>query len=190
MSSKEKRRQSAVQSAFIKSNTLEQLVVIETAKELVRTVPKGQVLKIRLEVDTDPPPGFSTEVKYLLHPIPFSVKSYTLPDLFAGKMHALLCRRWKTRVKGRDWYDFVWFISNHPELHLSHLEKRMVQTGDWKEGKTLTDELLLSLLRKTIHEVDLGKARKEVEPFVNNADSLTVWSKKFFLDISPRIVFV
>ena len=188
--SKEKRRQSAVQSAFIKSNTLEQLVVIETAKELVRTVPKGQVLKIRLEVDTDPPPGFSTEVKYLLHPIPFSVKSYTLPDLFAGKMHALLYRRWKTRVKGRDWYDFVWFISNHPELHLSHLEKRMVQAGDWREGKTHTEEHLLSLLRKTIHEVDLGKARQEVEPFVNNADSLTVWSKKFFLDISPRIVFV
>jgi hypothetical protein len=66
----------------------------------------------------------------------------------------------------------------------------MVQTGDWKEGKTLTDELLLSLLRKTIHEVDLGKARQEVEPFVNNADSLTIWSKKFFLDISPSIVFV
>src|SRR5271157_4585321 len=107
--SKEKRRQSAVQSAFIKSNTLKQLVVIETAEELVRTVPRGQVLKIRLEVDTVPPPGFSTEVKYLLHPIPFPVKSYTLPDLFAGKRHALLCRRWKTRVKGRDWYDFVWF---------------------------------------------------------------------------------
>lgn len=188
--SREKRRQSAVQSAFIKANTLEQLVVIETATELVRGVPKGQVMKIRLEVDTDPPPGFSTEVKYLLRPIPFSVKSYTLPDLFAGKMHALLCRRWKTRVKGRDWYDLVWFVSNHPELRLSHLERRMVQTGDWKEGKTLTAERLLSLLRETIQAVDLRKARQEVESFVNNADALTVWSKKFFLEISTRIVFV
>ncbi|MGD0234824.1 MAG: nucleotidyl transferase AbiEii/AbiGii toxin family protein [Syntrophorhabdales bacterium] len=190
IASREKRKQSAVQSAFIKSNTLEQLVVIETAEELVRTVPRGQVLKIRLEVDTDPPPGFSTEVKYLLHPIPFPVKSYTLPDLFAGKMHALLCRRWKTRVKGRDWYDFVWFVSNHPELRLSHLEKRMAQTGDWKEGRVLTAESLLSLLRETIQAVDLRKAREEVEPFVNTTDSLAVWSKEFFLDISRRIVFV
>jgi hypothetical protein len=105
-------------------------------------------------------------------------------------MHALLCRRWKTRVKGRDWYDFVWFVSNHPQLRLSHLEKRMAQTGDWKEGRVLTAERLLSLLRETIQAVDLRKAREEVEPFVNNADALTVWSKEFFLDISRRIVFV
>ena len=188
--SREKGRQSAIQSAFIKSNTPEQLVVIETSEELVRVVPKGQMLKIRLEVDTDPPPGFSTEVKYLLHPIPFPVRSYALPDLFAGKMHALLWRRWKTRVKGRDWYDFVWFVANHPALHLSHLERRMVQTGDWKEGTTLTGERLLSLLRKTIQGVDLKAARQEVEPFVSNPDSLVVWSKKFFLDISSRVVFV
>ena len=188
--SKEKRRESAVQSAFIKSNTLEQLVIIETSEGLVRAVPKGQVLKIRLEVDTDPPPGFATEVKYLLHPIPFPVRSYALPDLFAGKMHALLCRRWKTRVKGRDWYDFVWFVSNHPQLHLYHLERRMVQTGDWKEGRALTDARLLGLLRKTIQSVDLKMARQEVEPFVSNRDSLAAWSKKFFLDISARVIFV
>ena len=162
----------------------------ETAEELVRTVPRGQVLKIRLEVDTDPPPGFSTEVQYLLHPIPFSVKSYTLPDLFAGKMHALFCRRWKTRVKGRDWYDFVWFVSNHPELHLSHLQRRMEQTGDWKKDRVLTRKRLLTLLRETIQAVDLRKAREEVEPFVDNTDSLAVWSREFFLDIARRIVFV
>jgi hypothetical protein len=113
-----------------------------------------------------------------------------LPDLFAGKMHALLYRRWKTRVKGRDWYDFVWFVANHPELHLSHLERRMVQTGDWKEGQVLTGKRLLGLLEETIAVVDLGKARQEVESFVRDADSLAVWSKAFFTDISKRIVFV
>lgn len=187
---KGKSKPRAVQSAFIKSNTLQQLLVIEVSEGLVQTVPRGQVLKIRLEVDTDPPPGFSTEVHYLLHPIPFPVKSYSLPDLFAGKMHALLCRRWKTRVKGRDWYDFVWFVANHPKLHLSHLERRMVQTGDWKEGEVLTGERLLGLLEEIIAVVDLGKARQEVEPFVSNADALAVWSKEFFTNISRRVIFV
>jgi len=188
--SKEKQTMRAVQSAFLKANTLQQLLIIEAEKEIVRGLPKGQVLKIKVEVDTDPPTGFTTEVKYLLHPIPFSVRSYVLSDLFAGKMHAILCRRWKNRVKGRDWYDFVWFVSNYPELHLSHLEKRMIQTGDWKQSESLTEERFNSQLRETIEAVDLKRARVEVEPFVNNLDTLAVWSKEFFLDISRRIKLV
>jgi len=94
--------ESAVQSAFLKANTRNELLVIETGGELA-----GQVLKVKIEVDTEPPTGFTTSTRYLLQPIPFAVRSYSLPDLFAGKMHALLFRRWKNRVKGRDWYDFV-----------------------------------------------------------------------------------
>ena len=182
-----KRSLSPIQSAFLKADTIKQLLVIETAEEILRELPKGQVLKIKLEVDTDPPPGFSTEVKFLIRPIPFSVRSYLLPDLFAGKMHAILCRRWKTRVKGRDWYDFVWYISNHPALHLAHLERRLLQTGDLKKGETFTPEAFHARLRKTIETVNLGEARKEVEPFVKNPDSLAVWSKEFFIDLIPRI---
>jgi predicted nucleotidyltransferase component of viral defense system len=188
--SKKKKIPRAVQSAFLKANTLEQLLVIEAEQEIIRGLPKGQVLKIKVEVDTDPPGGFTTEVKYLLHPIPFSVRSYVLPDLFAGKMHAILCRRWKNRVKGRDWYDFVWFVSNHPALHLMHLEKRMIQTGDWKQNEPLTAERFNERLREIIEAVDLKRARAEVAPFVNNPDALAVWSKEFFLDISHRITLV
>jgi hypothetical protein len=105
-------------------------------------------------------------------------------------MHAILCRRWKSRIKGRDWYDFVWFVSNYPELNLSHLEKRMIQTGDWKQNETLTGERFNERLREMIEAVDLKRARAEVEPFVNNPDVLAVWSKEFFLDISRRIKLV
>jgi len=188
--SKAEKTSRAVQSVFLKANTLQQLLAIEAGKEIVRGLPKGQVLKIKVEVDTDPPPGFTTEVKYLLHPIPFSVRSYVLPDLFAGKMHAILCRRWKSRIKGRDWYDFVWFVSNYPELNLSHLEKRMIQTGDWKQNEPLTGERFNERLREMIEAVDLKRARAEVEPFVNNPDALAVWSKDFFLDVSRRIKLV
>ena len=127
----------AVESAFLKADTVRELLVIEAGQDIARQIPKGRVLKIKLEVDTDPPAGFATQTRYLLRPIPFAVRVYVLPDLFAGKMHALLCRRWKNRVKGRDWYDLVWYAANHPELNLPHLEKRMRQSGHWKGEASL-----------------------------------------------------
>jgi len=113
-----------------------------------------------------------------------------IPDLFAGKMHAVLCRRWKGRVKGRDWYDLVWYAAHHPELHLSHLEQRMRQTGDWKENASLTSERCKELLIHAIHGLDVGRTRKEVEPFVRHPETLSIWSREFFLDIVSRIRFV
>ena len=181
---------SAIQSAFLKANTLNKLLVIETAEEILHEVPRGQVLKIRLEIDTDPPPGFSTQTKYLLQPIPFAVRAYALPDLFAGKMHAVLCRRWKTRVKGRDWYDLVWYAAHHPQLHLSHLEQRMRQSGHWKEEKALSEESFEALAQNAIDRLDVDQARKEVEPFVSNPASLEIWSHDFFRDVVSRIQFV
>jgi predicted nucleotidyltransferase component of viral defense system len=181
---------SAVQSAFLKADTLNQLLVIQTAEEILHGVPQGQVLKIKLEVDTDPPPGFSTEAKYLLQPIPFAVKAYALPDLFAGKMHAILCRTWKTRVKGRDWYDLVWYAAHHPQLHLFHLEQRMRQSGHWKNKEAMSADSFNSLMHAAIERLSVDQARREVEPFVNNPDSLKIWSRDFFRDVASRIRFV
>jgi hypothetical protein len=181
---------SAVQSTFLKADTLNLLLVIETAEEILREVPRGQVLKTKLEIDTDPPPGFSTETKYLLQPIPFAVRTYILPDLFAGKMHAILCRRWKTRVKGRDWFDLVWYAANHPQLHLSHLEQRMRQSGHWEKEESLTAESFQMLMQQAIEGLSVDQARWEVEPFVSNPDSLTVWSRDFFKEVALRIQFV
>ena len=181
---------SAVQSAFLKANTLNQLLVIETAEEIMHEVPRGQVLKIKLEVEADPPPGFSTQTKYLLQPIPFAVRAYALPDLFAGKMHAILCRKWKIRVKGRDWYDLVWYAAHHPELHLSHLEQRMRQSGHWESNEALSAESFDTLMHNAIERLDVDQARREVEPFVSNPDSLEIWSRDFFRDVATRIQFV
>jgi len=179
-----------VQSAFLKADTRNRLLVIETGEEILKAIPKGQILKIKLEVDTDPPSGFETQARYLLHPIPFSVRAFMLPDLFAGKMHAILCRQWKRRVKGRDWYDLVWYAANHPELHLYHLEQRMRQTGDWKGDAPLTSEGFKDMLIHTIHSLDVDQTRKEVEPFVRDPENLSIWSHEFFLDIVSRIRFV
>ncbi len=187
---KNKAVKSAVQSTFLKTNTLNQLLVINTSEDMTREIPQGQVLKIKLEVDTDPPPGFSTETRYLLMPVPFAVRTFGLSDLFAGKMHALLCRRWKNRVKGRDWYDLVWYITNHPDLHLAHLEQRMRQSSHWTDDDSLNHESFCTILHKTIDTLDVNQARREVEPFVRNADTLAIWSREFFHDIVSRIRFV
>lgn len=187
---KVKARRSAIQSTFIKADTRAQLIEIRTPESLIRGVPPGHTLRITVEVDTDPPGGFSTEVRYLLSPIPFAVRVFALPDLFAGKLHAVLCRRWRTRVKGRDWYDLVWFAGHHPELRLEHLEARMVQSGHWPAGKPLTAARLRERLAATIDAVDLAQARSEVEPFVRDPDSLALWSPSFFHDVASRILCV
>ena len=187
---REKNAESPVQSAFLKADTLKHLLVIETAEDIARQIPRGQVMKIRIEVDTDPPMGFDTENKFLLQPIPFSVRTFVLSDLFAGKMHAVLCRRWKSRVKGRDWYDLVWYAAHHPQLHLGHLEQRMIQSGHVKEGEHLTKEKLFLLTSNAIDKLDVNQVKKEVEPFVKNPEALQVWSKGFFRDVVKRIVLV
>jgi len=186
----EQRKKSAgnrVQSAFLKANTLNQLLVIAATEDIVQAVHRGQVLKIKFEVDTDPPPEFDTHTRYVLQPIPFAVRTYVLPDLFAGKMHAVLCRKWKNRVKGRDWYDLVWYAANHPQLHLAHLEQRMRQSGDWEEKEPLAPEDFRKLLIRSIDALDVNLARKEVEPFIKNPQNLTIWSHEFFYDVVSRI---
>ena len=181
---------SAVQSAFMKANTINQLLVIQTSKTLVKTFHREQTLKIKLEVDTDPPSGFDTETRFLLQPIPFAVRTYVLPDLFAGKIHAILCRRWKNRSKGRDWYDLVWYAANHPRLHLSHLEQRMRQSGDWTESGPLSPSSFKTLIDGAIDDLDIDQVRREVEPFVKKPEHLEIWSPVFFRDVVSRIQMI
>lgn len=179
-----------VQSAFLKADTLNQLLVIQAGDDIARQIPPGQVVRIKLEVDTEPPGGFATESRYLLQPLPFSVRSYTLPDLFAGKMHALLCRRWKNRVKGRDWYDLVWYVTHHPQLHLTHLEQRMRQSGHLEVGEKLDAPAFHQRLHDTIEQLDIDQARAEVSPFIKHPEALDIWSREFFHAVAARITLV
>jgi len=181
---------SKVQSAFLKANTLNQLLVIETAEKYLRGVHREQPIKIKLEVDTDPPPEFDTQTRYLLKPISFAVRVYVLQDLFAGKMHAILCRRWKTRVKGRDWYDLVWYAANYPKLHLAHLEQRMRQSGHFRDNKPLSPETFRELLYNAIKILKIDHVRNEVEPFVKKPEGLQLWSHDFFYDVASKIQLV
>ena len=157
--SRKRNSQSAIESAFLKANTVQQLIVIKAAATVTRPMHAGEVLKIKLEVDTDPPVAFETESRAVLLPVPFAVRAYCLPDLFAGKLHAVLCRRWKTRAKGRDWAG--------------------------PTGMTRAD--LFDRLHTAIATLDVDQIRQEADRYVRDKSSLELWSREFFLQIVERI---
>lgn len=181
-------KDTAIESAFIKAGTKEHLIMIDVPGEISDRIGRKDLLKIRLEVDTDPPPGFETEAKTLLQPIAFSVKSYRLPDLFAGKIHAILQRTWKSgRVKGRDFYDFVWYVGRATPVRLAHLEQRLRQTGGWIDAMAMTRDDLLKLLEARFDGLDVESARRDVLPFVRDQGAVEIWSNDFFLSLLSNL---
>jgi hypothetical protein len=164
------------------------MLLIEAPKEITTRLNKSMLLKIKLEIDTNPSSGFDTAMKYVFAPVPFAVRAFTLPSAFAGKIHALLCRKWMNRVKGRDWYDFVWYISNYPQLKISHLEERMRHLGHYTEETPLTGNFLMKMISSAIESLDIDAIRNEVIRFVDDSDSLSIWSKDFFHAAVQRII--
>lgn len=181
---KTKPQASPVQSAFLKGNTLKHLLKIVPAHNTPLQVPSNEILKIKFEVDTNPPELANYETKYRLLPSPFAIKLYDKPSLFAGKLHALLCRGWKNRVKGRDFYDFIWYVSNNTNVNLPHLQKRMEQTGHWKSSETLTAAKLKKLLISRFCSVNFDDAKRDVQAFIADSSKLNLWSADFFCAIT------
>lgn len=186
--SAEKPEGSSIQHLFLSANACSTMASAGAPQAVISSLPRERLLKVRLEVDVCPAPGFSTTPGYLLVPLPFQVRCYSLSDLHASKMHAVLCRRWRNRVKGRDWFDMVWFAANHPQLHLAHLDQKMRQSGDLGSAEVLTEDLLRSKIDMAIDRLDVNAARREVEPFVTDYTSLQIWSIDFFRAVAARIM--
>ena len=187
VSRKEKKIQTNIDSAFIKAGTLRNMIVINTIEPLGAKIPSGKEMKIKIEIDTDPPGDFNTESKYLFQPIPFSVNIFTLPCLFAGKMHAILCRAWGKRVKGRDWYDLAWYIGMNVSVALKHLENRMRQTEHIEADEYLSVDMFKQKLRERIDSTDFIEAKKDVIHLLKDTESLNLWSKDFFNVVCEKI---
>lgn len=194
LSKKIKQRQGNVETAFLKTNLGGIKVKTQDIKndrfaELLKNIHPAQKIKIKIEVDVNPPLKFQTESKTILLPTTFYVVSMTLSNLYAGKMHALLFRDWTNRVKGRDWYDFEWYIKNGVELNSEHLKQRMIKSGDWKEDVELTEDILKDLIIKKINTINIRKAKDEVKPFIKNYEILEFWSKEHFTALVEKIKF-
>jgi predicted nucleotidyltransferase component of viral defense system len=186
---KDRKNRNTIDSAFIKANTLIHLLKIDSNLK----THKNAVMKIKLEIDRDPAIGFSSDTRYHLYPIPFTIKTMTLPDLFAGKMHALLCRTIRTNIKGRDWYDLIWFVKNNIPCDLHYLRNKMVQTGHMDGSEALTRETLVELLSRKVKEIDFSLAKNDVAPFLKTSrqkDELSLWSEAFFNEYLIREISV
>ncbi len=182
-----KRVDTATESAFVKGGTRINLAYIGLPENLQQRIPALQQVRIRIDVDTDPPPLAEYEVLTLLAPIPFQVRLFTLPCLFAGKLHAILCRKWQERVKGRDFYDLIWYLGRQVPCHLRHLQARMEQTGHWEQGDELTGTELRRLLRQRFEQVDFERARSDVRPFIRDPAELELWDAGFFLSLVDQV---
>lgn len=160
---KRKTAESQIASAFLKSNTQVFDIRVGGARQL----------KIKFEVDTLPPTGFETEQRLLLQPFSFHVNCFALPDLFAGKLHALLYRQWKNRVKGRDWFDFEWYVRNGVKPNIRHFVQRAVDSGDLPSSDEVSSLVgLQELLRKRIQTLDIQSAKQDVIRFLADPSSL------------------
>lgn len=189
ISKKKKISASKIESAFVKANTLTHIIKIGAPAEVTDRIHMEKQIKIKLEVDTHPPLPIETETKFLLQPIPCSIRLVRQDYIFAGKIHALLYRKWSKRVKGRDWYDFVWFVKNHTPLNLEHLKNRMIQTNDWNTSDKLTSGECIPLLNEAIDNLEIDQARADISPFVRDRSEIDIWSKEFFRDLINRIHF-
>lgn len=176
-----------IRSAFLKGNTLSMLLSIQRTNR-VRGVHPEQKIQIKLEIDTDPPLAHKLpESKLVKNPVPFYVSTYEISDLFAGKMHAALCRNWNKRIKGRDWYDVIWYIQRSTPLNLTHLQERMRQTGHLQPKEMFGKEELLEKLKKKIDEIDWEAAKSDVAVFISDKQRLAIWSTSFFHDLMEHL---
>jgi predicted nucleotidyltransferase component of viral defense system len=165
----------ALRIAFLKADSAGGMLVIKDSRS---NRPK---LKIKLEIDVNPPADSSYELKYLDFPLAYSVQSQDLPSLFAGKSHALLCRDY---TKGRDWYDFSWYVTKKASINFFLLNNAIQQSGPWAGKKIfVTSKWFLQKLREKIKSMDWDAAKKDVEKFLRPQELplLQVWSKEFFL---------
>lgn len=187
VSIKEKKKavKSKINSAFLKSETLWSELVLEGV------IPQQGIdgvanIKIKIEVDAEPPLGFDTEERLLLRPFSFYVKCFVLPDLFAGKMHALLFRKWGQNVKGRDWYDMEWYIKKGTVLNLEHFALRAKDSGDWNRD-TITEIEFRELLTEKIDTVNMQYVKADIKRFIRDQSTLEIWSPRYFHELVSHL---
>lgn len=184
---KEKTKKSNVSSAFLKGNTKEHLMYFFPEGVDFSSVPKNEIIKIKFEVDVKPPLYATFERKYRMQPIPYEVCLYDMPSLFAGKLHAVIGRAWKNRIKGRDLYDYIFYLSRKTPVNRKHLIARLVQSGHLQAGVDYSLGEIKSMLKNRFDNIDYEQAKDDVAPFIKDKSVLAVWSAEFFKQITETL---
>ena len=154
------------------------------------SVAKNEAVKIKFEVDVNPPAFAAFEHKYRLLPVPYEVKMYDMPSLFAGKIHAVICRAWQSRIKGRDLYDYVFYLSRGAAVNQKHLRARLIDSGFISADADCSLPEIKAMLAERFDSIDYAQARQDVEPFIHDSSVLNIWSADFFKQITEGLTAV
>jgi predicted nucleotidyltransferase component of viral defense system len=184
---KEKTKDSTIRSAFLKGNTKEHLLLFYADRQIVGSVTQNETVKIKFEVDINPPAYATFERKYRLLPTPYEVRMYDMPSLFAGKIHAVLCRGWKNRIKGRDLYDYVFYLSRSISVNQKHLRERLLQSGFISGDVECSLSEIKQMLSERFDSIDFAGAKHDVEPFIRDTSVLDLWDADFFKQITDGL---
>ena len=187
ITTKEKSFDSNITSAFLKGDTLELILKFFPSDEEHKYDHILKNLKIKLEVDINPPMGATYEDKYKLLPSPHQIKLYDKESLLAGKIHAILCRGWNNRVKGRDLYDYIFFLASDTKVNIELLKNKLIESNYINEKDEFDINELKKILINKFEKIDYSKAIEDVKPFIKNIDNLNLWSKKFFIEITNKL---
>lgn len=174
----------SVKSRFIKDESIKKLLKFAHRQDSKKKI------QIKIEVDINPPAGDKIESNYLDFPTQFMVITHDIPSLFAGKTHALLCRNY---VKGRDWYDYLWYISKNVKVNLEMLENTLNQFGPWKgQNQHIDNKWLHEKLNEKISEIDWEETKHDVERFLrpDKKKTLKLWSEDFFLKMTRKMTAI
>lgn len=187
MSKRDKTINSNIDSAFIKGDTKQTFITIYPNSVDAIRINHNEKIIIKFEVDVNPPLYANTEIKFRLLPFPYQVRVYDQSSLFAGKIHDVIARGWKNRVKGRDLYDYIYYLSLDAKVNLKHLEARLKQTNTIEEDVQLTRVLLIEILEKRFDQIDYDIAKSDLRPFIKDHNSLDLWNSNFFKSITSHI---
>lgn len=183
-----KEKETEIKSAFLKGNTLLLMFSFFPNTNDANDFISNQKIKIKFEVDTDNPVGGTTEVKYKMLPSPYEVKVFDESTLFAGKIHAIICRTYKNHVKGRDYYDYLFYVGKGSKINLQYLENKLKNTGGIIDEKdALTLEMVKKLLAEKFSSVDYESAKEDVIRFIKDDESLKIWKKELFLSTLDQL---
>lgn len=187
INTKQKSIDSNITSAFLKGDTLEHILKFFPNEENNKYSSLFKDLKIKFEVDINPPRGATYEEQYKLLPSPHQIKLYDKESLLAGKIHAILCRGWKTRTKGRDLYDYVFFLANETKVNIELIRNKLIESNFIEKNTEFNIDILKEMLINKFNEIDYQDAKEDVKPFIKDVNSLNIWSKEFFVSITDRL---
>lgn len=186
ISEKEKNSNSNIVSAFFKGDTKEHILMF-FPNENMQNVTSLKSIKIKFEIDVNPPKGANYELKYKLLPSPHQVKLYDEPSLFAGKIHTILCRKWTFRTKGRDLYDYIFYISKNTKVNIELVKNKLIESGVITDETNFDIYVLKAMLNTKFKEINYKDAKEDVIAFVEDKESLDLWSADFFIEISKNL---